>query len=180
MIPEQYKWLNNVIELPKTIQEGIKLLGTKEIKGSKHNQVILDWATDLGISKIVRDDEQAWCGLAAAIVVKRAGKDIPMKSYDILRALKWVDFGKEILTTDISLGDIAIFKRDGGGHVGFYIAEDSKTYHIMGGNQSDMFNITRITKERLYAARRPIYNITPKGVKKYVVSATGTISKNEK
>jgi len=174
----KYKFLENITP-PKTISEALKLLGTKEIKGAKHNQVILDWAKELGISSIVKDDEQAWCGLFTAIVCKRAGKDVPMKSYDILRALKWVAFGKEIPLSEAALGDVLIFKREGGGHVGFYVAEDAAAYHVLGGNQSDMVSFTRIAKNRLFAVRRPIYNVQPASVKECVISASGKLSINE-
>jgi uncharacterized protein (TIGR02594 family) len=178
-VEAKYKWLEQITP-PRTIQEALKLYGTKEIKGPKHNQVILDWAKELGISGIVKDDEQAWCGLFAAVVVTRAGKELPLKSYDILRALKWVGFGKEIPKMDASLGDILIFKREGGGHVGFYVGEDAAAYHVLGGNQSDMVCMTRIAKNRLFAVRRPIYNNQPSSVKKYILGATGPVSVNEK
>ena len=102
-----------------------------------------------------------------------------MKSYDILRALKWVNFGKEIAVQDVSLGDVVIFKRSGGGHVGFYIAEDPVAYHVLGGNQGDMVCFTRISKDRLYAARRPVYNNQPESVKKYFMNSSGGLSQNE-
>jgi len=77
------------------------------------------------------------------------------------------------------LGDILVFSRKGGGHVGFYVAEDATAYHVLGGNQSDSVSITRIAKSRLYSCQRAAYNITPSSVKKYFMDATGKLSANE-
>jgi hypothetical protein len=41
------------------------------------------------------------------------------------------------------------------GHVGFYHSEDSVSYHVLGGNQSNAVNLARISKNRLLAARWP-------------------------
>lgn len=78
------------------------------------------------------------------------------------------------------LGDILVFKRDGGGHVGFYVAEDKDYYHVLGGNQSDSVNITRIAKYRCVGIRRCDWKTAqPNAVKKYIVEASGKISTNE-
>lgn len=170
----KYKWLTTIGILPKTISEGLKLLGTVETPGVKNNPIIMGWAKELGIDKSYSADSIPWCGLFAAIVTKRAGKE-PVK--DPLWARNWAKFGKESSTP--GLGDILVFVRDGGGHVGFYVAEDSTAYHVLGGNQSDAVTITRIAKSRCVAARRPEYTVKPLSVKSYVVAAEGTLSTNE-
>lgn len=35
------------------------------------------------------------------------------------------------------LGDIWTLSRNGGGHVGFYVSEETSCLHVLGGNQSD-------------------------------------------
>lgn len=169
-----YKWLADVGTLPKDIQEGIKLLGTLETPGPGNNPTILSWAKELGLNKTYSDDSIPWCGLFAAVVVKRAGKE-PVE--DPLWARNWAKFGDPAGTA--SLGDILVFVRDGGGHVGFYIAEDPTAYHVLAGNQHDSVNITRIAKTRCVAVRRPHYNVKPASVKPYIVAATGALSENE-
>jgi len=74
---------------------------------------------------------------------------------------------------------VLIFQREGGGHVGIYIAEDKDCYHVLGGNQSDAVTITRISKKRCVGIRRPKYNSQPESVAQYLVSASGEVSKNE-
>ena len=77
------------------------------------------------------------------------------------------------------LGDVLVFSRNGGGHVGFYVGEDTTHYHVLGGNQSDSVNIARIAKNRLFGIRRAEYNNKPKGVIKVILDADGAVSTNE-
>lgn len=177
IIQNKYKWLH-ALALPRTIVEGIKLYGTLEVAGNGNNPTILKWAKELGgwEANYYTKDSIPWCGLFAAIVAKRAGKNV-VKNY--LRALSWSSFGTLINKAEVGLGDVLIFTRNGGGHVGFYIAEDKTHYHVLGGNQSDRVNITRIAKSRLYSCNRPKYNLKPRSVKKYWMNAIGPVSENE-
>lgn len=176
-LPQQYQFLLQEPG-PKMLIEALKLYGTKEIYGTKHNQVILDWAKVVGIPELVKNDEQAWCGLFMAFVAIRGQKHVPMKSYDILRALKWVGFGTPV--NEAMLGDVLVFKRPGGGHVGMYVGEDDQNYHVLGGNQSDMVCFRRFEKKRMIAIRRPVYSIgQPQNVRKIMLSAVGVVSTNE-
>jgi uncharacterized protein (TIGR02594 family) len=176
-LSQQYQWLLKESG-PKMLIEALKLHGIKEIAGNNHNQVILDWAKMVGIPELVKNDEQAWCGLFMAYVAIRGQKHVPMKSYDILRALKWVSFGTPV--NEAMLGDVLIFKRPGGGHVGMYVGEDDKFYHVIGGNQSNMVCVTRLEKARLIAIRRPLYSIgQPASVRKINLSAIGVVSTDE-
>lgn len=162
--------------LPKMIQEGLKLYGTLETPGTKSTQSILDWAKECDLSSTYGSDEIPWCGLYAAVVAKRAGKKVVASP---LWARSWRNFGSA--APQPSLGDILVFSRPGGGgHVGLYVAEDNACYHVLGGNQSDQVNITRILKTRLLEARRPVYITQPKSVKPYVIQKHGgVISSNE-
>jgi uncharacterized protein (TIGR02594 family) len=178
-LPKNYSYLLEA-DAPKIIKEAVALFGTREIVGLKHNQTILAWADAIGIGQLVNDDEQAWCGLFCGYVATRAQKHVPMQSWDILRALKWVDFGKKVPPDQAALGDILIFKRDGGGHVGLYVGEDAQYYYVLGGNQGNEVSITKIAKPRLYAVRRPLYINQPASVKKIFLQPNGTpVSVNE-
>ena len=170
----KYNWLTEVGTLPKTVSEGIKLLGTVETPGVKNNPIIMSWAKEVSLEKSYSADSIPWCGLFVALVAKRAGKD-PVK--EPLWARNWAKFGEAAGTA--SLGDILVFVRDGGGHVGVYVAEDETAYHVLGGNQSDKVTITRIAKTRCVAVRRPIYTNKPSSVKPYRVAAEGGLSTNE-
>lgn len=169
------KYPNILLGSPKVIAEGARYLGINEIKGKAHNATIMSWAKDLGLQKVYTSDEIAWCGLYVAKVIQKAGFE-PVK--DPLWALNWNKFGTAQNTA--MLGDVLVFKRDGGGHVGFYVAEDKSYYHVLGGNQSDSVSITRIAKNRCVGIRRCPWKIAqPNTVKRYIVEASGKISTNE-
>lgn len=171
---KQYKWLEKE-NGPNVIVEAVKLYGTKEIIGKEHSKEILDWAEDLGLKKVYTNDEIPWCGLFAAIVVKRAKFD-PVQNP--LWARNWNNFGTK--QNDAMLGDILVFSRESGGHVGFYVGEDKTCYHVLGGNQSNMVNTTRILKSRCIGIRRCQWKkAQPKNVRKIELESNGLISTNE-
>ena len=170
-----YDWLKEE-KSPKILVEAMKHLGVKEIVGSKHNPVIMDWAKDLGLFRVYVSDEIPWCGLFIAYCAHSCGLQVVQKP---LWALNWADYGNKV--TEPMLGDILTFKRDGGGHVGIYVGEDDKYYHVLGGNQGDSVSITRIAKTRLFQARRTAWKVAqPTNVRKVFLEAKGTITTNEK
>lgn len=169
-----YDHINSSQILPKLVTEGLKLLGTTENPGSTNNSVIMSWAKECGLDSVYSSDSIPWCGLFAAVVVKRSGRNIVQSP---LWARSWAKWGEP--STAPSLGDILVFTRGKGGHVGIYIAEDPVCYHVLGGNQSDSVTISRIRKDRCIAVRSPRYNNRPASAKPYVVSARGSISTDE-
>jgi uncharacterized protein (TIGR02594 family) len=163
---------------PQILVQAKKLIGTKEIIGKFHSKTIMDWAKELGIEKIYTSDEIAWCGLFICYCAFKAGLEINMKASESLWALNWNKFGTRQKVA--MLGDILTFSRNGGGHVGIYVGEDETCFHVIGGNQSNMVNITRIEKTRLSQIRRSVWKIAqPTNVRVIKVNASGFISKNE-
>lgn len=174
--PVGYEWLGTVGTLPKVVVEALELHGTKEVLGPKDNPTILGWAAEVGLSRAYTDDEIPWCGLFVAVACKRAGKPVDNQP---LWARSWADYGMQV--TRAELGDILVFSRPGGGgHVGFYIAEDESAYHVLGGNQSDAVTVARIAKSRCIAVRRPPFKTSlPASSKPYQVVMGGRLSENE-
>lgn len=169
-----YEWLKNE-KAPKVLVEAVKMLGTKEVVGTKHNPVILGWAKELGLQNVYNSDEIPWCGLAIAYACHKAKVQVVDKP---LWALSWSKWGTEV--TSPMLGDILTFTRNGGGHVGIYVGEDQLCYHVLGGNQGNAMNVTRIAKPRLYRARRTAWKIAqPSSVRKIYLDAKGEVSTNE-
>lgn len=162
------------------IREGLALYGTMEFDGNKSNPIIVNWAkeTNNRSDDWYNNDSIPWCSLYAIVVAQRAGKD--STNVD-LSALSWKKFGKVIDISEAALGDVLIFSRKGGGHVGFYVGEDNSFFYVLGGNQSNKVNIAKISKNRCVAVRRPIYNKQPESVKKIFISGGNSIkeSKNE-
>jgi uncharacterized protein (TIGR02594 family) len=158
---------------PKILAEMLKLYGTKETIGGASNPVIMGWAKELGVKRmgaVYTGDNVPWCGLGMGIAVLRTGLYEPP---DIcLRALSWAEWGNPVSTP--MFGDVLVFKRKGGGHVGNYLAEDAKAYHVIGCNQDDECSIIRIDKKRLHAARRTPWRIgRPWSVQQVFVDAGG-------
>lgn len=125
-------------------------IGVREIPGSKHSAVILGWLARL--KSWITDDETPWCGIFVASVMQEAGLPYP-DQYP--RARSWADWGANLRSTHVAPGAVLVFSRNGGGHVGFYVGEDATAYHVLGGNQGNAVNVTRIAKARCIAIRWP-------------------------
>lgn len=148
-------------------------IGTREAPGPADNPKILNWAQRLGAKVLgipYAHDAVPWCGLFVASAVAQAGLKPPAIA---IRAKQWAVWGEPAKP---SVGAVLVFERPGGGHVGFYVAEDDDTYHVLGGNQSDQVSITRIAKARCVAVRWPAG--IPKTEPRFAEGA-GALSRNE-
>jgi uncharacterized protein (TIGR02594 family) len=176
MIPPQYDWLKRQ-DGPRHMEAAITLLGVKETIGPKMNPIIKRWADELGAADVFKDDAVPWCGLFAAYCMKLAGRNAPSAFY---RAREWGTWGGLGLAGGgPSYGDVLVFVREGGGHVGFYVGEDRSAFHVLGGNQGDAVSIARIAKQRISAIGRPKYFVKPASVKPIKLAGAGTLSANE-
>jgi len=173
-LPKTYAWLSRLDPLPRMISAALAEFGVRETAGAANTPQILQWAAQTGLASDYRADAIPWCGLFMAHVARVAGREVPPAP---LWALSWARFGVE--GGQPELGDVLVFMRQGGGHVGLYIGEDSRCYHVLGGNQGDRVCITRIAKERLYAVRQPPYVNKPRSAATYRLAATGEVSSNE-
>ena len=180
-IPSQYQWLPQLRGLPNTIRLALAEYGTAEVIGKGSSRTILAWRDELNQAGVkifgYSDDSVPWCGLFAAIVCYRRQKRAYEVPAEPLWARNWTSYG--VKSPEPALGDVLVFQRGGGGHVGFYVAEDETAYHVLGGNQSDSVTIARVAKARLLAARRPPYQAKPQAVRPYYVAASGALSINE-
>ncbi len=179
MLPSKYKWLETIGPLPKLVTAAISYLGLKEQPGAGNNPIIMGMAKRLGVDNIYVADSISWCALFMSYLCVIADKPMPFKQYEVLRAASFVIWGKTVPLGKEALGDILVFSRPGGNHVGIYIAESATTFHVLGGNQSDSVSFTEIRKDRLISARRFYAIAPPASVKKYLLSSTGAISTNE-
>ena len=177
MLPIPYAWLAQETG-PRLLVEALKFYGIQEGAGAKDNPELLRWAAELGgwEAEFYKEDSIPWCGLFVAHACLVAGLDRPK---GFLRAKSWAEWGDA--TDAPMLGDVLVFTREGGGHVGIYVGEDDQAFHVLGGNQGDAVSIVRINKFRLAAARRTRWKIAqPKNVRPVMLSASGTISTNER
>lgn len=125
-------------------------IGVKETPGRQHNSTIRSWLERLGAWW--RDDETPWCGVFVAHCLREAGLPV---AKNWMRALAWIEYGANLRTTVVAPGAILVFSRKGGGHVGFYVGENQTHYFVLGGNQSNSVNVSKIAKERCAAIRWP-------------------------
>lgn len=180
-LPAQYQWLASLKGRPKTITLALEELGVAEVVGRGSNRTIIAWRDELNLAGVkikgYSDDDIPWCGLFAAIITYRRMKKAAEVVKDPLWALNWARYGKQVNTA--MLGDVLVFKRPSGGHVGFYVGEDSTAYHVLGGNQGNRVSITRIAKARCVAVRRPPYVTVPAAVRPYHLAASGQVSTDE-
>jgi uncharacterized protein (TIGR02594 family) len=175
ILPPKYAWLSGVRAPPRLLVEAIKLLGVTERAGPQHNPEIMGWAREVGLEASYTADEIPWCGLFAAVVAKRAGWPVVASP---LWARSWARW--EAPSPEPGLGDMLVFERGSGGHVGLYVGEAADRFFVLGGNQGDSVSIVPIARGRLLAARRPRWRVAqPAGVRPYRLTAAGTLSTNE-
>ncbi len=183
VLPTAFRFLQEEPGQPRMIVEALKTLGTQEHKGSPDNPVIVGWADEVALraptaystwaAEYVNGDEVPWCGLWMAVMAARTArgdaKRQPPNGY--LAALSWNAFGVGVLKAEAAVGDVLVFKRKGGGHVGLCVGStaDGKYVFCLGGNQDDEVNISRFPVSNpekqfsLYGVRRPAYVNRPNG-----------------
>jgi uncharacterized protein (TIGR02594 family) len=151
------------------------LLGTREAPGGANNSTIMGWAKGLGtkaLGIVYNADSVPWCGTYVAHCIKSAG--LPTAPIAV-RASSWATWGQACAPT---VGAVVVFKRPGGGHVGFLVGQDATRYRVLGGNQSDAVTETWIEKSRAVAVRWPAGQTPPTTPLPKMTAAGGT-SKNE-
>lgn len=182
MLPAKFQYVQDMLNEcsgnPLPVDEAVKLFGTHEAPGVNDNSDILAWARELGVADVYKHDSVPWCGLAMGLFMARSGFT-PPKGYLMLRALEWETFGTPLSLTGAMFGDVLVFHRTGGGHVGLYVGETTNTFAVLGGNEGDAVSIVAIVKERISAVRRPPYSVTPTNARKIPLTAAGTLSTNE-
>jgi uncharacterized protein (TIGR02594 family) len=187
-LPAHYAWLA-AEGAPRMLVEALKLHGTLEAPGLSNNPQILNWADEVAMAfpspynrwaaDFYKHDSIAWCGLGMAIAAARADRAPPNK---YLSALAWAEGGPGWVKVPIAgamLGDVLIFKRNGGGHVALNVGEDETHFHMLGANQDDAFNIRRKAKAQCVGVIRPAYINRPANVRKVRLSSTGIVSGSE-
>lgn len=160
------------------------LIGVKEVPGPNDSPIVMAWAKEAreGVDWLrapYRGDADPWCGLFVAICLKRAGL-ARQKGIVGLRASSWAGYGDDIGIGgfDIELGAIAVFSRQGGGHVGFVSGiYRNGDLEILSGNVGDTVKSLRFTRDRLTAVRWPAG--LPFGPPAPRLIGAGVISRNE-
>lgn len=182
--PIKYQWMVRNSS-PNIWLEARKHYGLLEKEKGKIVPELIAWCKEMNVPKLYPGlgNDFAWCGLFVAIVVSRAGWKV-VDSF--LGAVNWMKFGIAIYINGIGFlkgmqvcwMDILVFKRPGGYHVAFAVAQNKKAYLCYGGNQSNAVGLAWIEKSRLIGVRRPEYK-TYQPVPLKMLSETGELSVNE-
>ena len=131
------------------VVEALRDLGVRETKGSHHTAEVLQMWKDAKLSGI-KNDEIPWCAGAMCAWLERAGIRSPRAD----SARSFATWGKGLDQPEY--GCIVVFTRDGGGHVGIVVGQDSKgNLLILGGNQGDMVKVAAFKRDRVSAYRYP-------------------------
>lgn len=178
-LPPAYSWLSKEPG-PNMLMQAIALYGTVEFAGSRDNPIIMAWAAETGYDKVYTHDSIAWCGLGMAVCAKRAGWDYHPGG-NALSALNWAEWGTPVKSNQAMLGDVGVWKRKGGGHVGQIVAyDDDGFYHVLGFNQGDAVSFKRKPIAGIVAVRRAPWRLAqPPNVRRIKVAAAGAISVKE-
>lgn len=151
-------------------------LGTRETPGPTSNSkllALLNTASKFN-GFIWREDAMSWCGGFASACMVAARIDPPMIA---ARAKSWATWGSALRPDHVAPGAVLVFQRPGGGHVGFYVGENARSYRVLGGNQGDCVSETWIDKTRCIAIRWPKGEPVSGGPVK--LAAGGAVSRNE-
>lgn len=143
------------------IAEAKKYIGIKEVKGVKHNPIILElWksafeATNQPMPAVFNNDETPWCGGFVGGVLAKAGlvHHIP-KNFSMARS--WLKAGTKL--DKPAYGCIVVFWRGSpngtSGHVGFVVGKDKfGNLMVLGGNQADKVSIVPFSRARVLGYR---------------------------
>ena len=135
-------------ELP-WIKEARRFIGEFEIKGPKHNPLIVQWWKDIKRGGI-QDDETPWCAAFTGAMLEHVG----IRSTRFESAKSYLDWGIEL--KEPVYGCVVVFTRTGGGHVGFVVGRDEKgSLLVLGGNQADAVSIAAFSVSRVSGYRWP-------------------------
>ncbi len=171
-LPARYGWLARE-EAPRVL---VTLLGLHGLKEGRDDAMIVRMAREIGVSDY-RSSAIPWCGVGLGYAVRLAGYALPSIPE---RASSWTTWGEAV--DEPMLGDVLVFRRVGGGHVGMYVGEDAESYHVLGCNQGDECSISRYGRAPwrqnggfgVIAARRSPWRIAqPTNVRKIFLDAAG-------
>jgi uncharacterized protein (TIGR02594 family) len=157
-------------ELP-WIVEGKKVFGLHEIND---NTKLTAWLRSDG-QRLGDPSKLPWCGDYVETAIKNSLPKEPFSGAvgkNPYWARNWLKFGHSCTPR---YGAIIVFSRGKGGHVGFVVGEDDNDYYVLGGNQSNMVNISRISGDRYLGCtwpvtfdepERPLLKMTPNNIPK--------------
>lgn len=138
--------------MPAWADKAFRYRGLKEIPGKNDNPTIRKWL--ISLKAWWKDDETSWCGTFVAHCLTEAGLPVIKHWY---RAKAWSEYGSTCDKANIPFGAICVKSRQGGGHVFFAVAQspDGQKIYGLGGNQSNMVNVSTFSRADIDHVRWP-------------------------
>lgn len=125
-------------------------IGVHEIPGAKDEFKIVRLWKQGGIPLSVDDDETPWCAAFVSAMLELTGIPSAKSGW----ALDYANYGKKL--SGPAVGCIAVFRRKGGGHVGFVVGRTKNDQLVMlGGNQDDEVKLSIYDEDKAIAYRWP-------------------------
>lgn len=144
---------------PLWLIEARKYLGVREIPGVNHNPLILRMWKAIKRGGI-KDDETPWCAAFVGFCLENIG----VQSSRFESAASYLKWGTSL--AEPVRGCVAVFTRNGGGHVGFVTGVDNAgRLLVLGGNQGNEVNVRAFPRDRLAldGLRWPVGVALPEG-----------------
>lgn len=157
---------------PIWLQHARLFLGSKEIVGPKHNDVVVGFWRVIGLK--FTDDETPWCAGYVGAMLQHSG-------YPYLKSAWARDYLKYGVKLDApAYGCIVVFERGSGGHVGFVVGKTANgMLMVLGGNQSNAVTIAAFDPKRVLGYRWPGVYPFPERFNLPLLTSTGKLSTNE-
>lgn len=138
----------------KVLKKAWGEIGTKEIPGTGNNPDIVKYHRYASKNNDEdKPDSVPWCASFVCYILEAVG----MQSTNSRMARSYERWGKSSKKSPLP-GDIVVFWRGSKtattGHVGFWIDETESYIYVLGGNQNDEVNVSRISKSKLLDIRR--------------------------
>lgn len=136
------------MSLPSWYKIAESELGQRELVGDKANPRIVEYHSTTSLK--ATSDEVPWCAAFAGWCLEKAG----LPSTKSAAAISYAQYGFALATP--TPGCIAVFRRQGGNHVGFFVREDPEgRIWVLGGNQGNAVTIAPQRRENLIGYRWP-------------------------
>lgn len=127
--------------MPPWVRAAELKLGQHEISGGRDNAFIVECLRRCGLPDNMLHDETAWCGAFAGYCMDEAGLRSPKGRAAASHWAQQPDVMGALGRGGFRPGCVAVFKRTGGAHVAFALAETDLHVIILGGNQGNQVSV---------------------------------------
>jgi len=141
-------------QMPAWLVRARAEIGVKEIKGKKHNPVVLQYGVDAKVADSSAD-EIPWCAWFAGAMLERSG----IVGTHSATAISYEKWGEAEPAGVYRPGAVIVYDFPGGAnwnrHVGFVVGENATHVLTRGGNQSNQVGDNWFAKKFVTAVRWP-------------------------